>query len=123
MKKPAKKALRELAVRRTWPALAEPGDRLLADVRGLIEAARRQVARAVNSALVTLYWHIGRRLRQEVLGEERAEYGQQIVSTLSKELTAEYGRGFDRRNLFHMVRFAEVFPDEQIVYALRTQLS
>ena len=53
----------------------------------------------------------------------RAEYGQQIVSTLSKELTEEHGRGFDRRNFFHMVRFAEVFPDEQIVCALRTQLS
>ena len=62
-------------------------------------------------------------LKTQVLGEERAAYGEQIVNALSTQLTAEYGRGFDRRNLFHMVRFAEVFPDEQIVYALRTQLS
>ena len=97
--------------------------RLLDDVRGLIEAARQQVAQAVNAGLVTLYWHIGRRIRQEILGESRATYGERIVDSLSTQLTAEYGRGFDRRNLFHMIRFAEVFPDEEIVYALSTQLS
>ncbi len=97
--------------------------RLLADVRELIEAACQQVAQTVNSGLVTLYWHVGRRIRQEILGEQRAAYGEQIVSALSKDSTAEHGHGFDRRNLFHMVRFAEVFPDEQIVYALRTQLT
>jgi predicted nuclease of restriction endonuclease-like (RecB) superfamily len=98
-------------------------DRLLADVRALIEAARQQVAQAVNAGLVTLYWYVGKRIRQEILTEERAAYGEQIVNSLSTQLTAEYGRGFDRRNLFHMIRFAEAFPDEQIVYALRTQLS
>ena len=45
------------------------------------------------------------------------------MSALSAQLTAEYGRGYDRRNLYHMIRFAEVFPDESIVNALRTQLS
>jgi predicted nuclease of restriction endonuclease-like (RecB) superfamily len=105
----------------TGPATAD--DRLLGDIRALIEAAREQTARAVNSALVGLYWHIGKRVREDVLREERAEYGQRIVETLSARLTAEYGRGFDRRNLFHMIRFAEVFPDEAIVNALRTQLS
>ena len=59
----------------------------------------------VNAGLVTLYWHVGKRIRQEVLGEERAAYGEQIVNALSAQLTAEYGRGFDRRNLFHIVRF------------------
>lgn len=97
--------------------------RLLDDVRRLIDEARQQVAQAVNAGLVTLYWHIGRRIRQEILGESRATYGERIVDSLSTQLTAEYGRGFDRRNLFHMIRFAEVFPDEEIVYALRTQLS
>jgi hypothetical protein len=121
MKKPANKAPRELAVRRNQAALIAPGERLLADVRGLIDAARQQAAQAVNSALVTLYWHVGRRIRQEILGEERAAYGEQIVNALSAQLTAEYGRGFTRANLFHMIRFAEVFPDEQIVYALRGQ--
>jgi hypothetical protein len=103
------------------PAIA--ADRLLGDIRALIEAAREQTARAVNSALVGLYWHIGKRIREDVLQEKRAEYGERIVSALSAQLTAEYGRGYDRRNLYHMIRFAEVFPDEAIVNALRTQLS
>jgi predicted nuclease of restriction endonuclease-like (RecB) superfamily len=97
--------------------------RPLGDVRALVKAARDQTARAVNSALVGLYWHIGSRIRQDVLKEKRADYGERIVETLAAQLTAEYGRGFDRRNLFHMIRFAEVFPDELIVNALRTQLS
>ena len=95
---------------------------LLADVRGLILAAREQVARAVDSGLVTLYWHIGRRVHQDVLKEKRAEYGAKIVSALGTQLSREFGRGFNARNIFRMVRFAEVFPDERIVSALRTQL-
>jgi predicted nuclease of restriction endonuclease-like (RecB) superfamily len=100
-----------------------PTDNILADVRELIEAARQQVAQTVNSALVALYWHIGHRIRQEGVGEGRAAYGEQIVNSLSTQLTAEYGRGFNRANLFRMIRFAEAFPDENIVSALRRQLS
>ncbi len=51
----------------------------------------------MNSALVGLYWHIGKRIRQDILQEKRAEYGEAIVQTLSAQLTAEYGRGFGRR--------------------------
>ena len=105
------------------PVPATSVDRLLGDLRALIEAAREQPARSVNSALVGLYWHIGKRVREDVLREKRADYGEQIVETLATNLTAQYGRGFDRRNLFHMIRFAEIFPDEAIVNALRTQLS
>jgi hypothetical protein len=80
------------------------------------------VARAVNAALVLLYWNVGDRIRREILGEQRAAYGQQIVSILSTQLAAEYGPGFGPRNLFRMVRFAEVFPDHQIVATLSRQL-
>ena len=103
------------------PAPAVP-DRLLGDLRSLIESAREQTARAVNSALVGLYWHIGTRIREDVLQEQRAGYGEQIVATLSRQLTAEYGRGFARRSLFRMIQFAELFPDERIVSALSAQL-
>lgn len=95
---------------------------LLAEVRQLILQARVGVARAVDSGLVTLYWHVGRRIRQDILKEKRAEYGQKIVSALGTQLSAEFGRGFGVRNLFRMVRFAEAFPDEHIVSALRTLL-
>jgi predicted nuclease of restriction endonuclease-like (RecB) superfamily len=96
---------------------------LLGDIRQLIEAARQQTARVVNSALVGMYWHIGRRIREDVLKNDRAEYGKEILQTLSEELTAEYGRGFGRANLSSMLRFAEVFSDERIAQTLSAQLS
>lgn len=123
MKKSGKSTRRGLTVRQSGAAPLPSGDRLLTDVRALIDAARGQVAQAVNAGLVALYWHVGRRIRQEVLGEGRAAYGEQIVSALSTQLTAEYGRGFNRPNLFRMVQFAEAFPDEKIVSALRRQLT
>jgi len=107
------------------PALAavatEPGA-LAAEIRQMIQAARHQVAQAVNAGLTMLYWQIGRRIRQDILKEKRAEYGAEIVSTLSRQLVPEFGRGYSPRNLASMVRFAEVFPDRQIVSALMTQL-
>lgn len=84
--------------------------------------ARQQVAQVANAALTTLYWQIGKRIRQEVLGEKRADYGKQIVASLGRQLAAEFGAGFGEKNLHRMIQFAEAFPDEQIVAALRRQL-
>ena len=89
----------------------------------LIEGARARAAVAVNSEMVRLYWSIGARIRKDVLGFERAAYGEQIVHALSGQLSEDYGSGFGRTNLFYMIRFAEVFPDSQIVHALSEQLS
>ncbi|MFC6978222.1 PDDEXK nuclease domain-containing protein [Microbulbifer taiwanensis] len=105
------------------PAPAAAQQRLLGDIRQLIEQSRRQLARTVNSALTMLYWHIGQRIRREVLQGDRAAYGEQIVPALAGQLQAEYGRGFSVKNLRHMLRFAEVFPTEEIVSAVRRQLS
>lgn len=58
-----------------------------------------------------------------MLGDERAAYGEEVVAEVAKALTAEFGRGFSKRNLHYMARFAEVFPDAEIVHALRSQLS
>ena len=96
---------------------------LLTDIRLLIDGARVRAAAAVNSEMVTLYWSIGERIRKDLLASERAAYGEQIVDALSRRLSEEYGRGFSRPNLFHMIRFAETFPDREIVYALSRQLS
>ena len=63
---------------------------LLNDLRGLIEQARQHVAQTANSTVTMLYWHVGLRIRSEVLKNERAEYGEQIVSTLSTQLVREY---------------------------------
>lgn len=85
---------------------------LAADLRRLIEATRGRVAQTVNAELVMLNWQIGNRIRRNILAETRAEYGEQIVSTLSRQLTIDYGAGFSRPNLFHMIRFVEAWPDE-----------
>lgn len=122
-KRTSKRNSTKLAKAAAKPTRRRGNAPLLRDIRGLIEESRQQVARTVNSALVWLYWSIGKRIREDVLQEKRAEYGEEIVQTLSAQLTSEYGRGYGKRNLFRMVRFAEVFPDEQIVSSLMTQLS
>src|SRR4030042_1040867 len=95
---------------------------LLKDLRDLIEKARQDVARQVNSALVLLYWRIGKRIRQDVLEEKRAGYGERIVYAGSTQLVKEFGTGFSEKNLRRMVQFAETFPNEQIVVTLSRQL-
>ena len=96
---------------------------LVQDIRCLIEEARSTVASTVNAALTMLYWKIGRRINKEILKGNRAGYGEKIVHALSAQLSQDYGRGFTKRNFFNMIRFAQVFPDEEIVSALRTQLN
>lgn len=96
---------------------------LLAELRQLIDATRQQTTVAVNMALTLLYWRVGQRINAEVLQGARAAYGEQIVVTLSQQLTADYGRSLGPKNLRHMMRFAEVFPDDKIVYALSRHLS
>jgi predicted nuclease of restriction endonuclease-like (RecB) superfamily len=95
---------------------------LLSELRALIDAGRARTAQAVNSGLVLLYWGVGERIHREILGKKRAAYGEQIVSTVSRQLTADYGQGFSRPNLFRMVRFAEAFPEQPMVQTLSAQL-
>ena len=95
---------------------------LLSELRQLIGEARYSAVVAVNAGLTLLYWRVGQRIRVEVLGGERAGYGKEIVSTLSRQLVAEFGRSFSDKNLRRMVQFAEVFADEAIVVTLLRQL-
>ncbi len=87
---------------------------LLQDVRELIVSTRQTVARGVNAALVLLYWNVGERIRSDVLKEKRAGYGDEIISTLSKQLASEFGNGFSKPNLSRMVNLVETFPDPKI---------
>jgi len=93
------------------------------EIKSLIEQVRSDVAASVNAQLTLLYWQIGKRVRDEILKGERAEYGEQIVVSLARQLEQEYGRGFSHKNLRHMLRFAEVFPDGNIVSTLSRQLA
>lgn len=97
--------------------------RLFQDISQLIESARNQVAYYVNSSMVLLHWKIGQRIYSEVLKEKRAEYGERVIKELSVQLKERYGRSFDSRALFRMVRFAKLYPEEQIVVTLSPLLS
>jgi predicted nuclease of restriction endonuclease-like (RecB) superfamily len=101
----------------------EASHAIFSEIKTLIEQSRQHVAVEVNAALSMLYWHIGKRINEEVLNDKRAAYGKQIVVSLSRQLTAEYGNGWSQRHLHHCLRFAEIIPDIQIVNALRAQLS
>ena len=96
---------------------------LVADMRSMIAQTRDGVARTVNTGMTLLYWRIGKRIHHEILGEKRAEYGKEIVSTLSRQLVEEFGNGFSEKNLRRMVQFAEVFPDSEIVVSVIRQLN
>jgi hypothetical protein len=115
---------RKLALVKSSSLPPKPGAKgLLADLREMILSARQTVATTANATLTMLYWQIGSRIRKDILREKRAEYGEQILSTLSKKLEAVFGRGFGRRNLFNMAHFAEVFPDIKIVQSAIAQFA
>jgi hypothetical protein len=97
--------------------------RLFSDIRKLIEESRLQVSQAVNAGLTLTYWNIGKRINEEILGNQRAGYGEMILPTLSSKLEQEYGKGFSEKNLRRMIQFYQVFPDYQIVATLSRQLS
>lgn len=98
-------------------------DLLFGEIKLLIDQSRRQVAQTVNSAISVLYWQVGKRLQKEVLQHQRAEYGKEIINSLSKQLEQEYGKGWSKRQIHYCLRFAEVFPEEEIVHTLCAQLS
>lgn len=96
---------------------------LLPQVQQLIDAARTRAAAAINAELTLLYWQIGKLLRDHVLEDERAAYGKHVIQGLADDLTVKYGKGWSKQQLLHCLKMAQVFPDEQIVYTLRIQLS
>ena len=95
----------------------------VSEIKTLIEQSKRNVALAINSEITALYWHVGNRINSEILQNERAEYGKQIVQSLSAQLEQEYGKGWGEKQLRQCMQFALVYPDKEIVYALRRQLS
>ena len=96
---------------------------LLNDLRQIINAARTHVAATAKYEVTMMYWNIGNRINRDVLNNERAEYGKQIVSQVATKLQEEYGtKGFEPRNIRRMMQFAQLFPDFQIVSQLATKL-
>jgi len=105
------------------PQQLNPENRLFSDISTLIEESKRRIAYAANTALTLLYRNIGSLINNETLENKRAEYGEQIVVTLSRQLGEKYGASFSDKNLRRMMQFATVFPDEKIVVSALRQLS
>jgi len=98
-------------------------DNLLKDLRHIIEQGKQQAVAQVNSALVLVYWQVGKRINEDILQHERATYGKQVVTNISTQLAEQYGKSFQVKNLRRMMQFAEVFPDVEIVVPVARQLS
>lgn len=96
---------------------------LFEDVCGIINAARKRVAVYVNSEVCLTKWYVGKRIKEDVLYNQRAEYGKQIVKNLAARLTEFYGSGWSEKSLLHCLRCAETFTEEEIVSAVRRQFS
>lgn len=97
---------------------------LYQQIHGILQAARQQSYRAVNTAMIEAYWQIGRRIvEHEQGGEARAAYGQGVLAALAARLTEDFGKGFTSANLRNFRQFYLTFSDEQIRYALRSNLT
>lgn len=97
--------------------------KLYSDIAQLIQQGRKHVATEVNATVVLLYWSIGKRINDEILLEKRADYGDRVIDTVSKQLTQEFGKGYSRSALFRMIRFSKLYPDQEIVATVSRQLS
>lgn len=85
---------------------------ILNDVQNIIEVSQKEAYRSVNTILTQRNWLIGYRIAEEELaGEERAEYGAEVIRRLSKELTKKYGKGYTKTNLYNFYKFYKYFPE------------
>ena len=82
---------------------------LFNDACTIIEQAQHAAYRAVNVTLIMRNWLLGMCIHKEILNEQRAEYGEQVIKELSKELTSRYGDGFKQANLYHFLSFYNLF--------------
>jgi len=96
---------------------------LLQSIVSLIDGTRERVALTINSELTLLYWNIGKQINEDILKNNRADYGKNIIAELSRALITKYGDGFSKRNLHNFVKFNELYPDSQIVQTVSAQLS
>lgn len=101
----------------------EPARKLFADIIILIEESRKHVATVVNSEITLLYWKVGRVIRENVLQNKRAGYGEQIILSLSQRLTQKYGRGWSKEQLWNSLRIAERIQTKRKIAILSKELS
>ena len=96
---------------------------LFDNIKNLIEQSKKSVTIAVNSSLTLLYWNIGKNINDNILQNKRANYGKEIVATLSQQLQKEYGKGYSKRNLADMIKFSQIFYDFSILQTLSAKFT
>ena len=97
---------------------------LYKDITAILQAARSNAYRAVNTAMVDAYWLIGKRIiEEEQQGENRAQYGHELIKNLSIVLNAEFGNGFSIANLKNFRQFYLTFIGDEKGYTLCSSLS
>lgn len=98
-------------------------DDLYKRIVALIENAKSNVAIKINNEMTILYWSIGKDITENVLNNQKAEYGKSVIKKLSQRLVSEYGRGYGERNIFRMIKFYDYFKDFEILSTLSAKLS
>lgn len=96
---------------------------LLNSIIDLIDKTRHVVAKTVNQELTLLYWNIGKSINEDILKNDRADYGKKVILGLSQDLQKRYGTGFSKRNLHIFIKLNTVFQDITIVQTVSAQLS
>jgi predicted nuclease of restriction endonuclease-like (RecB) superfamily len=96
---------------------------IVQEISALIEESKQQVVRTANSALTLLFWQVGKRINDEILKNDRAQYGKQIIATVSTQLELKYGRNFAEKNLRRMMQFSIEFSNFEILVPLARQLT
>ena len=86
---------------------------LFSDVCQIIDDARERIATYLNTEICLTNWYVGKRIKEDVLYDQRAEYGKQVLKTLSARLTEKYGSGWSEKQLRHCLRAAETFSEEE----------
>jgi predicted nuclease of restriction endonuclease-like (RecB) superfamily len=97
--------------------------KLLESIIGLIDQTRHIVAKTVNQELTILYWNIGKTINDDILKNDRADYGKKLIPTLSLALTDKYGVGFNKRNLQSFIKLNTVINDITILHTVCAKLS
>lgn len=112
-----------ISTKSTPLAVKKNGDKLFLHISSLIESSKSNLATIVNRQLTLLYWQIGHLIHHEIVQLKRAEYGEQVIATLSHQLTGIYGKGFTRTALVRMKVFSELFIYDEISATLSHQLN
>ena len=98
-------------------------EQLFSDVCSIIEGTRNRIATYLNTEVCMTNWYVGKRIKEDVLKNQRAEYGKQILKNLASRLSEKYGTGWGVGKPKHCVRSAYLFTEEEIGYAVRSQLT